>query len=87
MGNFIFTKSYGLRVPGGYRKSDLRKEADKYQVGEFIRYQSGKTSKDDGVKVSRSGIIVGKYEHFMLIDNGRWKDTVLWVDMIGKISN
>lgn len=57
-------------------RAAIKELRDRITIGETITVKKGETSK--------RGIVIGKYEHYCLIQRGPVKEAVLWVDLIGK---
>ena len=77
------TETYQQRITDGinmYSKVHVIRWAG-YPVGSYLNFHRSKSHENerDGVV---SGSVVAKYDHFILVDNGRYKTTVMYEDLV-----
>lgn len=53
-------------------RAAIKELRDRISIGEMITIRNGE----------RRGIVIGKYEHYCLIQCGPVREAVLWVDLI-----
>lgn len=59
---------------GAITKEEIKACRDRISIGETIMIRNG----------GKQGIVIGKYEHYCLIQCGPVREAVLWVDLVGK---
>lgn len=69
-------------VIGGYIKAEIQAVADHVQIGEVIEYKVPASVKMENPIIKRKGRVIGKYPSFVLMDNGKYREAVNWIDFL-----